>query len=476
MSLKQKALSGIKWTFVDTFVVKGVTFIAMLFLARWIGPDEFGLVGIMAIFMGIGTSLVDSGLSSSIIRTPDTTHLDYSTVFFMNFSMSILIYGILFFTAPFIASYFEQESLTLLVRIYCLSFMISAFSAIQIAILTKELRFKRLAVLNLPSVCLGVSVGLLLGYFDYGVWSVVFMFLSTEVCYSILLWLSSEWKPKFEFSKDKLKHHLNFGYKLSISGLLDITYKNIYNILIGKYYPLAVLGHFERAKQLNSYPSTILTSIVGKVTYPLLSKIQGDKDQISAVYKQLLQISFFITAPIMLGGAAIAEPLFDILLGKEWVGAAKYFQILSIASMLYPVHAFNINILKVYGRSDLFLKLELIKKVLASICLIIGFQFGIMGIVWAVVVSSVLALLVNTYFSSKLIDFSFIDQIKSLLPSLFISSLTFLLMFRVVFWMNDFSSVLQLIIASIIGGAFYLVINYLKKGGVLFQVLKLMKR
>ena len=475
MSLRQKALSGILWTFLDTFFIKGMSFIAMLFLARWLGPKEFGLIGMIAVFIGIGNSLVDSGLSSSLIRTPDANDSDFSTVFYMNMLMSILVCGLLFISAPYISLFFEQEILTNVIRVYCLSFVVSAFSAVQLAILNREMDFRRLTLLNVPSTVIGVSIGLWMGYNHYGVWSIIAMYLTTQIIFSILLWLTSTWKPNLHFSKEKFLFHYAFGYKLMLSGLLDQLFKNSYNILIGKFFPVQTLGYFERAKRFNDYPSQTITSIIGKVTYPMLSKLQDNTAKIAVVYKKMLRVTFFVTAPLMIGAAAVASPLFDLVLGKEWAMAVPFFQILSISSMLYPIHAFNINILKVYGRSDLFLKLEVIKKAITVVTICTGFQFGIMGLVWSSVVSSFISLLINTHYSSKLIDYKTRSQLLDMLPIILISGVMFLVIDKGSSFFYHYSNIIQIALSVVIGTVFYISVNLLFPKSPIYELLLMIK-
>ena len=340
-------------------------------------------------------------MSASLIRTKNADDSDFSTVFYMNMAMSLLVYAIMFYTAPYIASFYGQVILIDIIRIYCLVFIISAFSAIQLAILNKEMRFKKIVLLNVPSIIVGVCVGLFLGYNDYGVWSIVTMYMTTQIILSALLWITATWKPSLNFSKEKLKYHFDFGYKLTLSNLLEVVFKNSYNVIIGKYFPVQTLGHFERARRFNEYPSSIITQILGKVTYPMLAELQDDTPKLAVIYRILLQITFFIMAPLMLGLAAIAQPLFDMVLGPEWAPAVPYFQILTLAYVVHPIAAFNINVLKVYGRTDLFLKLEILKKSILVLCIIIGFQFGIYGLVWSIVIVSLISLVINTYYSGS---------------------------------------------------------------------------
>lgn len=461
MSLKKKTLQGLIWTFVDTFFVKGLFFVATIILARWLGPTEFGLVGMISVFIAIGKSLTDSGMSASLIRTKDPDESDFSTLFYMNMIMSLLIYLILYISAPYISDFYAQPILTKIIRYYCLIFIIIGFSAVQLAMLNKQMSFKRIVIVTAPSTIFGVIVGLILGYYDYGVWSIVWMYIALELCKSILLWLFSNWRPKLIFSIEKLKYHYKFGYKLMLSGLLDQIFTNAYNVVIGKYYSAQSLGYFERSRQFIQYPSAILTGIVSTVTYPMLSSIQDDDVKISLLYRKLMRLTFFITAPVMLGAASIAEPMFLLVLGDAWLPAVPIFQILSLAMMFYPIHAFNLNVLKVYGRSDLFLKLEVYKKIIIVISIIVGFQFGILGLVWSNVFISVVALLINTYYSSNLINYTTKQQLIDMLPILLLSGITFLLMYYILNLLNNYSNIVQIIVPSMAGIIFYIFVNYL---------------
>jgi len=475
MSLKRKAIGGVVWTVIDTFVLRGLSLVATIILARWLGPEEFGLVGMIAVFIAIGTSITDSGLSSSLIRTKNADDSDFSTVFLLNLGVSLAVYLVLFFAAPFIAIFFKQSVLTNLVRVYCLSFIFSAFSAVQLARLNTTMQFKKITQLNLPGTVVGTLVGLAMGYFGLGVWSIVGMYLVSQLVKSISLWTSSSWRPSFKYSKEKAKYHYGFGYKLMLSSLLNTIFQNIYNIIIGRFYSARELGFFERSKSFNEYPVTTITSVISKVTFPILASLQDEKERISFVYKKLMQLTFFITAPLMLGASAIAEPLFTLVLGKQWLGAVPYFQILCLAGMFYPIHAFNLNVFKVYGRSDIFLKLEIIKKILISIGLLIGFQFGVIGLVWSSVITNYLALFVNTHYSAGIINYSSKDQFLDMLPTLIMSCAMFLIISLSLGYFDNLHLFMQIILAVLIGLASYLIMSKIFKTAPLIYLLTLVK-
>ncbi|MDM1466505.1 lipopolysaccharide biosynthesis protein [Myroides odoratimimus] len=475
MSLRGQALSGIVWTVVDTFILKGLSFIASLILARWLGPAEFGLVGMIAVFIAIGVSLTDSGLTNSLIRAREKDDRDYTTVFWLNLGMSALVYTVLFFGAPLIASFFEQPILIGLVRLYCFSFVISAFSAVQLARLTSDMAFKKIAKLNIPGTIVGVIAGLFLGYNGYGAYAIVWMYLITQIIQSIMLWATSNWKPTFSYSKEKAKYHYGFGYKLMLSGLINTLFGNIYNIIIGKLYNPNVLGLYERSRSLNMYPVTVLTAVVSKVTYPLLSGIQDDKEKVGVVYRKILRITFFLTAPLMLIAAAMAKPLFNLVLGPEWNGAVPFFQILCLSTMFYPIQVFNLNVFMVYGRSDLFLKLEVVKKIVIVIAIWIGYWFGIYGLVWSSVITSYTALLINTHYSAEMINYSQKQQFKDMLPTFLFGFISAVLVSVFYLVTNISSDWVKLFFGFVIGGGGYLCLNYLFKSAPLFYCLSIVK-
>ena len=323
------------------------------------------------------------------------------------------------------------------------------------------MQFKTLTLCNLPGAILGISIGLIMAYNGYEVWSIVVMYLVVQTTQCIFLWFLSGWKPKFIFCKTRLKQHFEFGYKLTLSGLLNTLFENVFNILIGRFYTINYLGFYERAASLNQYPVTAISGVIGKISYPLLSKIQNEPKRVSEVYKKLLKVSFYITAPLMLGAATLAEPVFLIVLGKKWIMAVPFFQILCLSSIFYPIHYLNINILKVYGRSDLFLKLEVIKKVVTIICIFIAFPFGIYALVWSSLFISVFGLFINSYYSSTLINYKTIDQLKDLLPTITIVGIMCLFMYIVKFNLSSKFLVLQTIIPSFIGVAVYLSLSKL---------------
>lgn len=466
MSLTKRTVSGFFWTFSQQVSVQFINFIETIILARILLPSEFGLIGMLAVFIAIGNTLIDSGLTSSLIRTANPTEKDYSTVFFINLLGSILIYCILFFTAPLIASFYKQPMLTNIVRLYTLTFIIRAFSSVQMTRLTKELNFKLQMTIQIPSEILGSALGIILALSGFGVWSLVWMNIFQSSMYSIQLWIRSGWRPKFLFDKDLFKYHFNFGYKLTLSSLLDTVYQNLYTLIIGKFFSAAQVGYYTYSMTLRQLPIQNISGALNKITYPIFSSIQNDDIALKRAYKKLMQQVIFWIAPILILLTIIAEPLFRLLLTEKWLPAVPYFQILCIAGILYPLQAYNLNILKIKGRSDLFLKLAVIKKVLSISGVFVALQFGIFGLLYFQIVMTLISFVINTWYSGKFINYSFKNQLSDISPILLVAACTGGAVKVLNIYLENYLTIpdiLQLMIAGFIYFSLYLFTSYLIK-------------
>ena len=440
------------WVFVDNVFLKGFSFIGTLLLAKMLTPSDFGLIAIITIFVSLGSIIVDSGLSSSLIRNVNNEESDYCTVFFINLLLSLVMYLIVYFFAPIIATFYKQPMLTSIIRVYSLSFIITALSSVQIVVLLKSLQFKKITYLNIPGVLVGNILALLMGYHGFGVWSIVAMFLLPQLLQMITLWFCSGWIPKWIFSFDKLKYHYVFSFKLLISSLISCFVSNLYNLIIGKIYPLRKLGYFDRGKTLSQYPLIILTQVIGKVTLPILSEIQGEKDKFVAVFKKLLDFSFFITAPIMFGLSAIAKPLVMIILGEKWMPSVPILQIICIGGAFYTIEVLNMNVIKIYGRSDLILKKEIIINVFIVITIFISYFIGFYAFIWSIVLNSIFTTIISMYFSNTVLNFPIKLQLKIISVILINSLLMYLVMylFQVTFCVG-MKSIYEFIFMIVVG-------------------------
>lgn len=416
MGLKEKTLEGVFWAFSQQLGVQVINFGVQIILARILLPEDFGLIAMIQIFITIGQTLMDGGMTASLIRTKNADQKDYSTVFFMNLFASILIYLILFLSAPAISTFFNQPLLVNIIRILTLSFVIQSLIGVQTTILTKELKFKLLMLMQLPATIIGGIVGIVMAFLGYGVWSLVWLKLVTTFILMIQFWFKTDWKPSMLIDKAKLKYHFNFGYKLTLSGLLTAIYTNSYVLLIGKLFPPAQLGYYTQANTLRMFPVRNITTALQKVTFPIFSTIQDDNVRLKRVFKKITAIVFFIIVPVMLLLIIVANPLFRWVLTEKWMPAVPYFQILCVSAIVYPLSIYNLNIVLVKGKSKLHLKLEIIKKVSSILFLLLIIPYGIYGVVYAQAISMFIHAFVNIYYSGKLIDYPMKEQFIDMLP------------------------------------------------------------
>lgn len=473
-SLKNKTVKGIGWSAVEKFSGHGIQFLVTLVIARILTPKDFGLVGMMAVFIAIAQALVDSGFSQALIRKQDRSQADCCTVFYFNIIISTCLYFVLFLIAPYVAEFYNEPQLLPLMRVLCLVVIINSFGAIQRALYTATLNFKTQAKASLIAAILSGTAGILLAYNGLGVWALICQQLLNSVFCVVLFWYFSKWRPQFIYSWQSFRQLFAFGSNLLISTLIVTIYNNIYQIVIGKIFSAASLGHFSQAKHIANLPSANITGILDRVIYPVLSSIQDNDTQLAKNYRQLLRTSAFIVFPIMCGLAAVSHPLIRIILGEKWMFTASLLVPLSLSLMWYPIHAINLDLLKVKGRSDLFLRLEIIKKIIGITVLVLSIPFGLVFMCWIRIASSLIALFINTYYTGKLIHVGFFTQMRDLFPSLITSLLMFgISSISIKFIGNDW---LQLIVAILIGIPFYFGVSYVLKFKELSYLKSIVKR
>lgn len=420
-SLKHKTVSGLLWSFVDTMAGQGITFIVGIILARLLSPREFGLIGMITVFIAVSESFINSGFSSALIRKKNCTDKDFSTVFYFNLVVGILFFIILFFSAPAISRFFDEPELSAILQVLGAVLIIDSLTLIQRTILTKRIDFKLQARISIiASIGSGV-VAITMAYYGFGVWALVAQRMIKQGLNSVFLWLWNKWKPLLVFSVESFKELFGFGSKLLVSGLIDTVYRNIYYLVIGKYFSAQELGFYTKANEFKSLPSANLNGIIGRVTYPVLSTLQDDIPRLRNNYQKLIRSIMFITFTLMLGMAAVAEPMIHTLIGAKWEPSIIYLQMLCFVGMMYPLHALNLNMLQVQGRSDLFLKLEIIKKIIAIPTIVIGVIWGIKMMIAGMMVNTLIAYYLNSYWSGRHINYSFSQQVKDILPSFFLA-------------------------------------------------------
>lgn len=473
-SLRQKTVSGVFWSGIERFSVQGIQFLIEIIMARLLTPSDYGVIGMLAIFLAISQSFIDSGFSNALIRKPNRTEVDYSTVFYFNIIVGTFFYFLLFFTSPLIADFYKTPILEPITKVVALNLFINSLVVVQRARLTIAINFKTQAKASLIAVLISGIIGITLAYQGFGVWSLVVQSVCNTGINMILLWIFSKWKPLKTFSYQSFKEMFSYGSKLLLSGLIDTTYKNIYTIVIGKKFAATELGYYTRADQFAQFPSSNVTGVLQRVTFPVLSSIQNDEERLRNVYRKYLRISSYVIFPLMIGLAAVASPFIRLILTDKWEGVILLLQILCIARMWYPVHAINLNLLQVKGRSDLFLKLEVLKKLVGVTILCITVPMGITMMCVGSAFSSVIALVINTYYTGKLIRVSFFMQMKDLSPTLAYSLSMGLFIYLTINFIN--SNLLQLIVGIFIGVLYYLTISYLTHSRELRELLSLVRR
>lgn len=463
MSLRKQAVAGMIWSYSQQFGSQLLSFGVSIVLARLLLPEEFGLIGMLAIFIGIGNALFEGGLTSSLIRTKEVTAVDYSTVFIFNLIGSIIIYFVLYISAPLIADFYHQPTLTSITRIYGLTFIFSAFGTVQNTILTRELQFKKQALLTLPALLLGSCVGLVLAYYNYGVWALVYSALVNSFLTSLFLWLTSKWFPRLLFDMTTFKLHFHYGYKMTLSSILDTIFTNIYQIIIGRFYSPSQVGYYSRANSLMMLPVGNVSNALNKVVFPLFAKVQDDIPRFRNAYKQIMQIVLFIITPVIVIMALLAEPLIVFLFTEKWLAIVPIFQIICFTGILYPLHLYNLLVLQVKGRSDLFLKLEVFKKVLLSVILIVSFFFGFYALLWGQLLFSIIALLINTHYAGAMLNYKMGTQLKDIFPIFIFSFCMGVFIFFTDRLIEDYNNLTRLFSGSFFGTAIYIFIAWLFK-------------
>ena len=416
-SLKHKTVKGLGWSALDNAARYGMQFVIGIVLARLLSPDDYGLLGLVGIFTVVCTALVNGGFTTALIRKKDATEDDYNTAFICNFGMSLLLYAVIFVCAPLIASFFNRWELTALVRVSSLGLIIGALGMVQQTRLTKRIDFKTQTKITLVASAISGAMGIGMAVAGLGVWALVAQQLMSHTMRTIQLYIYNRWLPQLRFSKDSFAKLFGFGWKMMVSALLDAVWKELYQVVVGKFYNPATLGQYTRGQHYAKLFSQNLTNVVQRVTYPVLSSIQDEPERMVSAYRRIIRTSMFITAVSLFALGAVSEPLIYCMIGPKWHEASTYLPFICIASTLYPLHAINLNMLQVQGRSDLFLGLEVIKKIIALAPLFIGAFVGIMPMLWTNIAVGIVAFFLNSYYSGRLIGYSSWMQLKDIAPS-----------------------------------------------------------
>lgn len=473
-NLKGKTKKGLYWSFFNQFAGYGMNFIVGIVMARLLSPSDFGITALPAVFMAIASTIQDGGLANALIRKKEVTNKDLSTTFYYSICLGVVLYLTLFLSAPLIADFYHTPILVSLIRVTAIGFLYSPLITPQNILLRRRLDFKTLTKISLVTRVFGATVGIVMAYVGYGVWSLVISNLLAGMFTLLIAWLVVRWLPKYGWSKESFKYLWGYGNKIMFSSIIENLYSNIAPVFIGKYYSPAQLGIYNRAQGYASMPSQNITGAINNVSFPVLSKMQDDTEKLAYNYRRMLRLSAFVIFPIMLMLSALARPLVITMITEKWEHSIIFLQIMCFSMMWYPIHAINLNLLMVKGRSDLFFRLEIIKKITGVSILLITLPMGLVPFCYGGIFSSMVALIINTYYTGKLIHIGYIKQMKDLLPIFSLSMFVWIVIHISNYFISNY--IVQLIVGGSVGLIVYLGFAFLFRFDELNDVKYLLKR
>lgn len=415
---KNSTLKNFVWRFAERCGAQLVTFIVSIVLARILAPEDYGQIALITVFTTIMQVFVDSGLGTALIQKKDADDLDFSSVFYFNFVICLILYVVMFVTAPFIAGFYGNSSLTSIIRVISLTIVISGVKGIQQSYVSRNMMFKRFFYSTLGGTVFSAFFGIALAYAGFGVWAIVAQQLSNTAIDTLILWVTVKWRPKRMFSWVRLKGLLSFGWKMLASSLLDTVYNNIRSLIIGKMYSSSDLAYYDQGKK---FPNVIVTNIntsIDSVLLPTMASTQDDAGRVKSMTRRAIKTSTYIMAPLMMGLAFCAEPIVGLVLTDKWLPCVPFLRIFCVTYMFYPIHTANLNAIKAMGRSDLFLKLEIVKKVVGIALLLSTMWFGVMAMAYSLLISSILSQIINSWPNRKLLRYGYLEQLKDILPGI----------------------------------------------------------
>ncbi|MBL6444369.1 MAG: lipopolysaccharide biosynthesis protein [Holdemanella sp.] len=468
-----KVFSNFIWRFAERCGAQLVTFIVSIVLARILTPSDYGTIALVTVFTTILQVFIDSGLSTALIQKKDADDLDFSSVFYFNFVICIILYLIMFVSAPFIADFYKDSSLVSIVRVISLTLIISGVKGVQQSYVSRHMLFKRFFFSTIGGTIFSAILGIIMAYAGFGVWAIVFQQLSNNAIDTLILWITVKWRPIKKFSWSRLKNLLSFGWKMLASSLLDTVYNNLRNMIIGKLYTSADLAFYNQG---DKFPKLIVTNIntsIDSVLLPTMSNEQDNHVRVKDMTRRAIKISTYIMAPLMIGLAFCAKPIVQIVLTDKWLPCGPYLQIFCISYLFWPIHTANLNAIKAMGRSDLFLKLEVIKKFMGMILLLITMNISVMAMAYSLLISGLISQVINSWPNRYLLKYSYIDQIKDILPNIVMA----LIMGGFVYFISylNLPILVSLVVQILSGGIIYLILSILTKNDSFIYLINILK-
>ena len=458
---KKQVSSNFFWRFAERCGAQGVTFIVQLVLARLLDPDLFGTIALVTVFTTVMQVFVDSGMGNALIQKKNADDLDFSSVFYFNMTICSVLYLLMFLAAPLIAAFYKSPELTPIVRVVSIMILISGVKNVQQAYVTRNMLFKRFFFATLGGTIGAAVIGIALAYFGYGVWALVAQMLFNAAVDTLILWITVKWRPKKMFSLQRLKELFSFGWKLLASSLIDTIYNDLRQLVIGKFYTKSDLAFYNQGQKVPHLVVTNINTSIDSVLLPTMARAQDDPAVVKSMTRRAIKTSTYIIMPIMVGLAVCAEPLVRLVLKEKWLPCVPYLRIFCFSYAFWPIHTANLNAIKAMGRSDLFLKLEIIKKVIGVLLIVITLPISVMAMAYSLLVSSVSGQIINSWPNKKLLNYSYLEQLKDMLPQIGMSVLMGVVVYCVQFM--KLGTVLTLVIQVLLGMALYFGMSVLFK-------------
>ncbi|MGP6146539.1 lipopolysaccharide biosynthesis protein [Jeotgalibaca sp. A122] len=414
---KSKVINSLFWKLMERGGTQGLQFVVQIILARLLEPEQYGIISIITVFIAIANVFVQSGFNTALIQKKEVNETDYSSVFYLSLAISVVLYISLFFTAPLIADFYSMAQLVPVIRVLSITLIIGTITSIQNAVISRNMEFRKLFTSSLGATLISAVVGITMAYSGYGVWALVAQQLTNQIAITFILWVTVDWRPKLLFSFKRVKVLFSFSSKLLISQLLDTLYNNLRNLIIGRLYAPVILGYYNRGEQFPSLIVTNVDSSIQSVMLPALSSQQDNRKRMKDMMRRSIVTSSFLVFPMMIGLAVIAKPMVSIILTDKWLPSVPYIQIFSLSYALRPIHTSNLQAINALGRSDIFLRLEIVKKTMGIIVLAISVNYGVYAIALGAILTSVISSFINAYPNRALLDYSYLDQVKDIMPS-----------------------------------------------------------
>lgn len=472
-SLKSKTISGLLWKFAERIGAQAITFVLSIILARLLSPSDYGAIAILLIFITIADVFVNAGFGSALIQKKDADNLDFSSVFYFSFLFSVFIYAVIYLAAPFVADFYNMPVLQSTLQVLALRIPVAAINSVQQAYVSRNMQFKKFFYSTLSGTAASAVVGIFMAYNGYGIWSLVGQYLSNAVINTIVLFSVINWRPQLIFSLQRLKSLFSYGWKLLLSGLFDTGYQSLNSLLIGKFYTSADLAFFDTGKKFPMVIVTNINSSISSVLFPALASEQDEPEKVKAHTRKAIQISSYIMWPMMLGMAACADNIVSLVLTDKWLPAVPYLQIACITYGLWPIHTANLQAINAMGRSDIFLKLEIVKKVIGIPALLISIQYGVLVVAITYLITGIMATFINSYPNKFLLKYSYYEQIKDMLPS-FLLSLIMCILIKILPF-DGLSTFFRLVLQIIIGVTMYILLSIIFKNEAFEYLVKVIK-